>query len=110
MQAALPVLNQMAFLFLLIIIGFILVKLKVLTPNASQVLAKLENNVFIPALVLSTFIQQCTIEKLTASWKVVLVSVILLIIIIPLSIICAKLCAKNKYIQKNVGADSISAH
>ncbi len=29
-----------------------------------------------------------------------LVSVILLIIIIPLSIICAKLCAKNKYIQK----------
>ena len=100
MQAALPVLNQMAFLFLLIIIGFILVKLKVLTPNASQVLAKLENNVFIPALVLSTFIQQCTIEKLTASWKVVLVSVILLIIIIPLSIICAKLCAKNKYIQK----------
>ena len=100
MEAALPVLNQMAFLFLLIIIGFILVKLKVLTPNASQVLAKLENNVFIPALVLSTFIQQCTIEKLTASWKVVLVSVILLIIIIPLSIICSKLCAKNKYIEK----------
>lgn len=99
MQAILPVLNQMAFLFLLIIIGFILAKLKVLPETASQVLAKLENNVFIPALVLSTFIQQCTIEKLSSSWKVVLVSIAILIVIIPLSLICAKLCAKSKYIQ-----------
>ena len=100
MQTILPVLNQMAFLFLLIIIGFVLVKLKVLSSSASAVLAKLENNVFIPALVLSTFMQQCTVEKLSASWKVVLVSAIILVVIIPLAIILSKLCVKNKYIQK----------
>lgn len=100
MDAVLPVLNQMAFLFLLIIIGFILVKCKVLSPSASSVLAKLENNVFIPALVLSTFMQQCTIEKLSQSWKVVVVSIAILLIVIPLAILASKLCIKSKYIRK----------
>ena len=44
-------LNQTAFLFGLIIIGYILVKCKVLPENSAAVLSKLENTVFIPALV-----------------------------------------------------------
>ena len=36
-------LNQMAFLFLLIVIGFFLVKWRVVSSDASRVLAKLEN-------------------------------------------------------------------
>ncbi len=49
-------LNQTAFLFSFIIIGYFLAKWKVLPDNSSVVLSKLENTVFIPALVMGTFI------------------------------------------------------
>ena len=45
-------LSQIAFLFGFIIIGYILVKLKVLPENSAAVLSKLENNVFIPGLII----------------------------------------------------------
>lgn len=55
-------LNQTFFLFGLIVIGYILVKLEVLPENSASVLSKLENNVFIPALVMKTFIENFTIN------------------------------------------------
>ena len=43
-------LNQIAFLFGFIALGYILAKLKALPENAATVLSKLENNVFIPVI------------------------------------------------------------
>ena len=51
-------LNQTLFLVGLIVIGYILVKTKVLSGDSASVLSKLENNVFIPALVMKTFIEK----------------------------------------------------
>ena len=51
MELFLPTLTQMGFLLLFIIIGFLLVKVKFLPSSSTGVLAKLENSVFIPALV-----------------------------------------------------------
>ena len=62
-------LNQTLFLFGLIVIGYILVKTKVLPENSASILSKLENTVFIPALVMKTFIENFTVERISVAWK-----------------------------------------
>ena len=64
MVVFLATLNQTAFLFLFIVAGFILSRCKLVADNAHSVLSKLENYIFIPALVLGTFIKNFTIEKI----------------------------------------------
>lgn len=95
-----PTVNQMAFLFSLIVIGYILAKFKIVPTNSAGVLAKLENTIFIPGLVLGTFIQHFTMERIGTAWKLFLGSFIIMIVIIPLAILVSKLCAKDKYTQK----------
>ena len=63
MTVFLSTINQMAFLMSLIVIGFILCRFKIIPDNAAALLSKLENNVFIPALVLGTFMQNFTVKK-----------------------------------------------
>ena len=49
-------LGQMTVLFSLILLGFLLAKLKAVPENTATVLSKLENNLFVPALVLGTMV------------------------------------------------------
>ncbi len=93
-------LNQISFLFGFIVIGYILVKLKVLPENSAMVLSKLENTIFIPALVMGTFIENFTIERIGAAWKLLSVSFIIAFLAIPFAILVSKLVTKDKYIQK----------
>jgi len=93
-------LNQLAFLFSLIVIGYLLVKLHVLPENAAAVLSKLENTVFIPALVLGTFMENFTVEKISSAGPLLIISFIIAFIAIPFAIIVSKLVTKDKYIQK----------
>jgi len=92
--------NQMAFLLLLIAIGYILYKVKAVPENASASLSKMENNVFIPALVLGTFIENFTTAKLTVAWQFLLAGFIVVGISIPLAIIASKCCTKDSYLRK----------
>jgi len=93
-------LNQIAFLFGFIVIGFLLVKLKVLPENASSVLSKLENTVFIPALVLGTFISKFTPECIGTAWRLLVWSLVIGIVAIGLAILVSRVVTKDKYIQK----------
>ena len=93
-------LNQTAFLFGFIIIGYVLVKLKVLPENAAAVLSKLENTVFIPALVMGTFIENFTIARISSAWKLMAISFLIAFIVIPIAILVSKIITKDKYIQK----------
>ena len=90
-------LNQMAFLFTFIVIGYILAKWKMVPDTAATVLSKLENYIFIPALVLSTFIGNFTMQKLSSSWVLLVASLALEIVMIGLSLIAVKLVTKDKY-------------
>ena len=92
-------LNQIAVLFSLIAAGFILAKLRVLPDGASKTLAKLENTLFMPALVMGTFIKYFTVERLRTAWKPLVVGLVLELIIIPIAIGLAKLLGKGKYLQ-----------
>ena len=93
-------LSQMAFLFSLIIVGYLMAKLKVVQEDAAGVLAKMENFVFIPALVLVTFIDKFTLKSLSTMWKPLVISMIVLGIAIPLAMLAALLLSrKDRYIR-----------
>ncbi len=91
--------NQMAFLFALIIIGFALARFKIVPENSTAVLSKLENWLFIPALVLSTFIGEFTVERLSHAGEILAFSLAIEAVVIPLSIFCVRLLSKDKYTQ-----------
>lgn len=92
-------LNQTAFLFGLIVIGYMLVKLRVIPENSAAVLSKLENTVFIPALVMGTFINNFTIDNIRGAWNVFSISFVIAIIVIPVAILTSKLVTRDKYIR-----------
>ena len=58
MEIFLPILEQMLFLFLFIAIGFLLSKFKILHDDAAKTISILENYVFVPGLVLFTFLEK----------------------------------------------------
>ena len=100
METFLPILTQMLILFAFIAIGFLLTKFKVLPENSNTVLSKLENFVFVPALVMGTFIANCTTENIGSLWKILLFSFILLAAILPFSFLFAKIFCKDDFIRK----------
>lgn len=101
MTVFIATLNQTAFLFLFIVMGYILTRWKFIPDNAQAVLSKLENYIFIPALVLGTFIGNFTTEKLSVAWELLLGSFVLALIAIGLSVLCVRFCSKDKY-ERNI--------
>ena len=92
-------LNQMAFLFSLIIAGYVLVRLKLLPDGAESVLSKLENYLFIPCLVLGTFIGNFTPAKLGSAGKLILFSVGIEVVVVAVSLLLTRLITKDKYVR-----------
>ncbi len=93
-------LQQMLFLFSLIIIGYILVKLNLLPKNTETALSKLENYLFIPALVLTTFIANFTVDKLASAGRLIVFAVIIEAVVIAVSVLCSRFITKDSYIRK----------
>lgn len=94
-------LNQMGFLFSFILIGYILSKAKLIPDNAQTTLSKLENYLFIPALVLGTFIDNFTVSTLSTAWRLLLSSLVLACVMIAISIPAVRLCSRDKY-ERNI--------
>lgn len=94
-------LNQTAFLFSFIVLGYILVRVKAVPAHSQHVLSKLENTVFIPALVLGTFIDQFTVEKVTSASKLLLGSLMLEVVVIALSFLCIRIMSRDRY-ERNI--------
>lgn len=94
-------LNQTAFLFALIILGFVLAKCKIIPKNSAEVLAKLENNIFVPALILGTFIKNFTIKQIGTAANILLISLIIGLVMIPVSVLTARCITKDAY-KRNI--------
>lgn len=99
MKIFIPVFNQMVFLFAFIAIGCFLSKLKLLPENASKTISKLENMIFMPCLVMYTFIQNCSVDKLMSVWKLLVLAFLMVFLLIPISILTAKVCFKEKFLR-----------
>ena len=95
-----PILNQMIFLFAFILIGFVLSKGRFIAENAAGVLSKLESLVFVPALVMGTFIKNCNVSVLDTMWKTLVWGAGSVFVCILIAIPAAKICFKENYLRK----------
>ncbi len=92
-------LQQMAVLLIYMAIGFILVKVKVVGAEGSKVLSRLENNLFIPALVFGTFANQFTRDTLSSAWKLLLFSFAIELAVIVIAVFLGRLFFKEKFVR-----------
>lgn len=93
-------LNQTAYLFLFILAGYVLAKGRFVPDNAQAVLSRLENTLFIPALVLGTFLDNFTVQTIATAGDLLLGSLLLAVIAIGLSVLCVRFCSKDPYERK----------
>lgn len=91
--------GQTIYLFILILIGFFLTKWKLLPEGTAKILAKLENMLFIPALMLKTFMDDFTVDRLGESGMLFLFSSALLIVIVPLAMLLSRILTRDAYTQ-----------
>ena len=96
-----PIMNQMIYLFAFILIGYLLTKLKAIPDGSAKALSKLESMLFIPALVLSTFISNFTVEKLKVCGTLFLLSCIMTAITLSLAVLISRLIyGSDTYLRK----------
>lgn len=72
---------------------------KTIPDCSSIVLSKIENMVFMSALVFSTFASHFTPDKLNIAWKALLIGFIVIFISIPISYITSRFCTKDEYLK-----------
>ena len=99
METFLPILKQTSILFAFIVIGFILAK-TVLPKESAKVLSALINYVFVPALVLGAFIENCTKDNVKSLWKLLAFSCGLFAVILPISLLIVKFVCKGDFLKK----------
>ena len=87
--------NQMIYLFALIFIGYVLAKTGVLPKETSKILAILENNVLIPALVIANFSRHFTVEKLKTAGLLIGCSFAIFFLVLPIAIFVPKLLTRD---------------
>lgn len=90
-------LSQTAFLFSFIVLGYVLARSRTVPDNSQTVLSRLENTVFIPALVLGTFMGNFTSEKLGAAWRLFGGSLLMVMVVAVISYFAARLCSRDAY-------------
>ena len=100
MTVFLSTLDQMGFLILLIAAGYFLTKLDFVEDTGAKILSKLENYLFIPALVLSTFMGNFTVKTFSTAWKYLLVGSVVVGISAVFAVFVSKLCTRDNYIRK----------
>lgn len=100
MNAFFAILNQIAYLFAFIILGYVLTKCRALPKDSAAVLSKLENNLFIPALVLSTFIENFTVERISQARGLLGVSAVIAIVMAVAAVVISRIVTRDEYIRR----------
>ena len=93
-------LNQMLVLVTFIAIGFIFQKCKIVPDNASTVISKLENNLFIPALVLNALMYT---KGIIDNFGIILFGAIVVGITMAIGFFIVIALTKDKYMQTIYG-------
>ena len=95
-------LSPVIMLFVFMAIGFALVKSKILVPDSSKTLAKLETWVFCPALSFMTMANSFTLPKLAEHGTNLMFSVMLVVIMLTLGISLAPIFIKKKCYERGI--------
>jgi len=94
-------LSPMLMLFLCILIGFLLNKAKIVPDNTETVLSKMENWVFLPALVVNTFMSYCTVDSIRENASLILYATGILVLAIAIAMVLSGVFQRQGY-QRNV--------
>lgn len=100
METFLATLSPMLVMFLCILVGFILRKTKAAPENAATVLSKLEINVFLPALIMRTFLNYCTVETISAQYTVVIYGVVAVALSAAMAVFLCRIFTKDRNERK----------
>ncbi|MBQ3114734.1 MAG: AEC family transporter [Clostridia bacterium] len=95
MEMFLLVSEQLLMMLILMAVGFILSKKKIIPENSGTVVSKLENFVFAPALTLVTQFNNCSIENFMNNSNLIIYGLILVIISVGIASPLSKLFVKN---------------
>lgn len=93
-------LSQIFYLFLLIGAGFTVMKLCKLPNVATNVLSKLVSTLFMPALILTNFMENFTVSRLSSAWQFALGGVIVVFLSIFLAKGISVFSASDSYRKK----------
>lgn len=88
-------------LLTLMLLGFILMKLKAVPAGSPKVLSRAETYAFIPALVFSTFSGQFTREHLSTSWMFLVAGIGVALLGFILGNVISRLMSKDEY-KRNI--------
>jgi len=97
LEAFTTTLSTMLVLFSCIVIGYMLNKKKICAKNTAGVLSKLETHVFVPALVINSFMKNCTAKSLSENYTIIIYAAIILAIAMLISIPLSKAFVKEGY-------------
>lgn len=95
-------LSPMLVMFTLMVVGFVAKKANVVPENTATVLSKLENNFFVPALMINTFMKYCTVDSLKENYSLLLYSILGLGVAFILCHPLASLFEKKDLYRRNV--------
>lgn len=93
-------LGKIGHLFLLIIAGFIIMKVAKLPPKATNIVSKLVSTLLMPSLILSNFMDNFTVQRISKSWGFLVTGLIVGLVSIPLAMLVSKFTAKTPYLRK----------
>lgn len=96
LETFLATLSAMLVMFACILVGFLLRKFRVAPENTASVLSKLEVNVFLPAQILVTFLNYCTVETLQTQYRVVLYGCAYIALAVVVGLLLARFFSKEK--------------
>lgn len=92
--------NQMTGLFALLLIGYSMNRLGLLSEHTEEVLSRLVTQLFLPALTIYTFMEECTMENLRTYGSWIVYGTLFVGASILLAILLARFMAgKNRYLE-----------
>jgi predicted permease len=94
------ILKQLFILYIFLIVGWVIGKLKKDKAEHSDILSVLLVNFFLPCKVFGTFAKNVTVSYITEKYKLLLASLVLMAVVVAISFILPKLLTKNRYEQK----------
>ncbi len=94
------VIFQISVLFSFIIIGFILRRLNFLPRETGRVFSRIENSIFMPAVVIKTFWTNCTVKNITEKWIFIVYSIGILTFCVLTAFTVSRFIGKTEYLQK----------
>ncbi len=95
-------LSPMLVMLLCMVVGFVLKKKNLVPENTDKVISKLENYIFVPALVLSTFMTYCTVASIKEQYALLIYSGIALVIAPTIAIPLSRVFARNNFYLRRI--------